>query len=208
MDVSNPLRSVSPSVDADVLLVLLRTHRWLTGAQVARLAQRSYAQVRAVLRRLVQDGLVDVEQHGRAFSYRCNRDHVVTAAVEAIASAADRVEHLIADAVSTWDPPAHALLVYGSFARRDGGVDSDIDLLLVRRDAIDEDDERWSRQRHELARSTEQWAGNRAQIFELSLSELASAVERGEDLVRSLRQDGRVLIGPPISELVETGGIV
>jgi predicted nucleotidyltransferase len=97
--------------------------------------------------------------------------------------------------------------VFGSFARRDGGVKSDLDVLLVRSDEVAEDDERWSRQRHELARKAERWTGNRAQILELSATELSVAVERNEDLVRSLRRDGRVLCGPTIKDLVGSGGI-
>lgn len=71
-------RSVSPSVDADVLQLLVRTRGRLTGLQVATLANRSYAQLRSVLHRLVADGLVDVEDHGSAYAYRCNRDHLLS----------------------------------------------------------------------------------------------------------------------------------
>jgi hypothetical protein len=41
---------------------------------------------------MVDDGLVDAEQHGQAYSYRWNRDHVIADAVEAIARAAEAVE--------------------------------------------------------------------------------------------------------------------
>jgi predicted nucleotidyltransferase len=207
MDISNPFRSIAPTVDADVLRVLVRTHTALTGMKVAELAGRSYAQVRSVLRRMVDDGLVDAEQHGQAYSYRWNRDHVIADAVEAIARAAEGVERRLADEAASWDPAPVAIVVFGSFARRDGGVKSDLDVLLVRSDEVAEDHERWSRQRHELARKAERWTGNRAQILELSATELSVAVERNEDLVRSLRRDGRVLYGPTINDLVGSGGI-
>ena len=207
MDVSNPLRSIAPTVDADVLRVLVRSHAPLTGMKVAELAGRSYAQVRSVLRRMVGDGLVDVEQHGQAYSYRWNRDHLIADAVEAIARAAEGVENRLADEAAGWDPAPHAVVVFGSFARRDGGSESDLDLLLVRTDEVAEDDERWSRQRHELAHDVERWTGNRAQILDLSATELIAAVERNEDLMRSLRRDGRVLHGPTIKDLVGSGGL-
>jgi predicted nucleotidyltransferase len=206
MDISNPFRSIAPTVDADVLR-LVRTHTALTGMKVAELAGRSYAQVRSVLRRMVDDGLVDAEQHGQAYSYRWNRDHVIADAVEAIARAAEGVERRLADEAAGWDPAPDAIVVFGSFARRDGGVKSDLDVLLVRSDEVAEGHEWWSRQRHELARKAERWTGNRAQILELSATELSVAVERNEDLVRSLRRDGRVLYGPTINDLVGSGGI-
>lgn len=207
VDISNPLRSISPTVDADVIRVLVGTHGPLTGLRVAELARRSYAQVRSVLHRLVDEGVVDAEQHGRTFSYRWNRDHVMADAVEVIAHAVDSTEQRITEHIADWNPAPRALVVFGSFARRDGATDSDIDMLLVRSDDIDEDDERWTRLRHTLARRVERWTGNPAQILELSATELSAAVRRGEDLVEPLRQDGRVLFGPKLAELVGSGGL-
>jgi predicted nucleotidyltransferase len=207
VDVSNPLRSVSPSVDADVLQVLVRSHGWLTGLKVATLANRSYAQVRSVLHRLVADGLVEVEDHGSAYAYRCNRHHMIYEAIDAVVGAADRVEERLVDSVARWDPPAYAVVLYGSFARHDGDADSDLDLLVVRPDDVDEDDDAWVRQRQTLAAEAERWTGNRTQVLELSRAELTSALDRGEALISSLRRDGRVLVGPPAPELFEGTGI-
>jgi predicted nucleotidyltransferase len=156
---------------------------------------------------MVNDGVVDAERHGQAVSYRWNRDHVLAEAVEAIAQAAERVEQCFADEAAGWDPAPHAVVVFGSFARRDGGVDSDLDVLLVRPDDVDEEHEQWARQRHDLAHKAERWTGNHTQVLELSATELSAAVERDEDLVRSLRQDGRALVGPTITELVGSDGI-
>lgn len=202
MDSLNPIRTLTPTVDADVLLVLVRTHAWLSGAKVSRMAGRSYAQVRSVLRRLADQGVVDVEQHGNTLSYRCNRAHVLSAAVELLANATDRAEQRMTDEVGGWDPPAHSLAVFGSFARRDGGPTSDLDLLLVRPDLLDEQEERWRHQRYALARNVERWTGNRAQILEFSAAELRGAVDRNEDLVASLRKDARLLAGGPLDELL------
>jgi hypothetical protein len=186
--------------------VLARTHSWLTGAKVATLSGRSYAQVRAVLHRLVDAGVVDVEQHGNAFSYRCNREHVLAAAVEALAGAVTRAEQRIGDEVARWNTSPHALVLFGSYARRDGGAESDLDLLLVRPDDVDEDHAAWRGQRHELARSAERCTGNRTQIVELSAAELAHAVAVEDRLVASLRQDGHALAGPALEELLGAAG--
>ena len=73
MDWQNPLRSIAPTVDADVLQVLARTHEPVTGNKLAQLAGRSYAQVHAVVGRLVDHGIVDVRQVGRTYAYNLNR---------------------------------------------------------------------------------------------------------------------------------------
>jgi DNA-binding PadR family transcriptional regulator len=202
MDLKNPLRSVAPTVDADVLAVLARTHAPLTGVRVQRLAGRSYAQVREVLHRLVADGLVDSERHGNVVSYSLNRAHVLAAAVEAAASGDDEVERRLRDALDSWDPTPAAVVIFGSFARRDGDTGSDIDILLIRSDDVKEDDPAWVACRYELGRQVERWTGNAAQIVELASAELAAAAGRGDDLVQAVGRDGRVLMGPSLHTLL------
>lgn len=202
MRFDNPLRSVAPSVDADVLAVLAGTHLPLTGATVQKLAGRSYAQVREVLRRLARTGLVKSERHGNTIVHHLNRDHVLAGAVVEMARAADGVETRTGALASGWDPAPAAVVVFGSFARRDGGENSDIDLLLVRPDPVDPEDRRWTAQRYELARQVESWTGNVVQVVELSTAELAEAAERGDALVAAVQRDGRVVAGPRLRDLL------
>lgn len=194
MDISNPLRTLTNTVEADVLAVLDRTHAPLTGARVASLAERSESQVRDVLRRLESHGLVASERYGKTSNYVLNREHVLAEVVIRAAAAADRVEELIGDLVGRWAIAPHAVVLFGSFARRDGGEDSDVDIFLVRPDTV-EDGGPWAEQRYELARRVEAWTGNHAQILEVSAGELADAVRRDVPLIQSLRDDGRCLAG-------------
>lgn len=195
MDLSHPLRAVAPGVEGDVLVVLLRTHVPLTGARVAALAGRGETQVRQVLRRLEQHGLVDVERHGQSYSYVVNRQHVLVPGVEALQQAMSTVERDVRALAEHWTVPPASLVMFGSAARRDGNADSDVDLLLVRSDDVDADDETWAKQRHDLAQSVERWTGNTVQVIELSTTELAKVVRRKEPLIGELRADGIVLAG-------------
>lgn len=195
MDVSNPLRAVAPGVEGDVLAVLVPSHVPLTGARVGDLADRSHTQVRDVLRRLEQRGLVVCERYGNSYTYLLNRQHVLAEALESLASALNRVEQRIIELVRGWEQPAVGVVLFGSFARRDGGPESDIDLLVVRPSSIDEDDRGWVEQRYLLSQQLEAWTGNRAQIVDLSEEELAEAVEADEPLIESLRADGIALVG-------------
>lgn len=195
MDLSNPLRVIAPSVEGDVLVVLVRSHAPLTGARVASLAGRSETQVRDVLARLAQHGLVSAERHGNASSYTLNRQHVLAPGLESLAGAADTLEARIRDAVASWDPAPVAVLLFGSAARRSNDANSDIDLLVVRPDDVHEDAPDWSGQRHTLARNVETWSGNRVQILEMSDTELTDAIQQDEPLVASLAEEGVVLAG-------------
>lgn len=195
MDLSNPLRAVAPSVESDVVAVLMRSHLPMTGARVAALAERSETQVRVVLRRLEQHGLVEVERHGQSYTYLLNREHVLVPGLELLQQAMPTVEEMVRATTQGWAVPAATVVLFGSAARRDGDADSDIDLLIVREDDVDADDERWATQLHGLATSVERWTGNTVQIIDLSVSELATAQRREEPLVGELRADGVVLAG-------------
>jgi predicted nucleotidyltransferase len=202
MDSQNPLRSLAPTVDADVLAVLARSHLTLTGRRVQQLSTRSYAQVRAALHRLVAHGLVDAQRHGQAVAYSLNREHVLAAAIETASDAAGEVERRLRSVLAAWAPAPTAAVLFGSFARREGGPDSDIDLMIVRPDAVAEDDVAWTAQRYDLARRLERWTGNGAQIVELTSAELAEAATEGEHLIAAIREDGRVLVGPRLQSLL------
>jgi predicted nucleotidyltransferase len=92
--------------------------------------------------------------------------------------------------------------MFGSFARREGAPESDIDLLLIRPNEVAEDDAAWTAQRYDLARHLEHWTGNSAQIVELASAELEAANKRGDRLIAAVRQDGVVLVGPKLRSLL------
>ena len=67
MDVSKPFAALSPSVDVDVLVTLAGSTTPRSGRELARRAGRSNTGVQHVLDRLVDQGLVDRMEAGRAF---------------------------------------------------------------------------------------------------------------------------------------------
>ncbi len=203
MDAANPLRTIAPTVDADVLKVLARTHRPLSGAAVARLTGRSYARTRACLHRLVDHGLVGEEDVGPAVQYRLNRAHVLAAPVLAVVDADLAVEEWLVEQVRRWSPSARAVVLFGSWARREAGPDSDLDLLVVREDHVDPDGP-WAEQVHATGNELEARTGNAVQFVHVSATDLATAVREEQPLISSLRLDGRVLVGPDLRELLGT----
>ena len=76
------MRSIAATVDADVLKALAGAQERVTGSQLAHLASRSYAQVYAVVGRLVDDGMVRCVRYGRTKTYRLNRDHVLSPIID------------------------------------------------------------------------------------------------------------------------------
>ncbi|GAA4964947.1 nucleotidyltransferase domain-containing protein [Kineococcus glutinatus] len=206
MDAANPLRTIAPTVDADVLLVLARTHRPLSGAAVARLASRSYARTRSCLHRLSAHGLLLAEDTGSAVMYRLNRRHVLAGAVLQAASATDSVEQWLVERLARCSPSPRAAVLFGSWARGEAGPDSDIDLLLVRATDVDPEsadlDEAWAQQVHVLGEDLEALTGNTVQFVHLDEHQLVQAVAQEQPLIANLRTDGRVLLGPSLRELL------
>nr|WP_276611052.1 nucleotidyltransferase domain-containing protein [Kineococcus siccus] len=199
------MRTIAPTVDADVLQVLARTQRGLNGSMVARLSGRSYAQVRTSLHRLVSHGLVTTQDAGSAVLYRLNRSHVLSGPVLAVVAATGTVEAWLGDRLGRWSPPPVAVVLFGSWARGAAAPDSDLDLLVVRADDVDADGP-WGEQLHATGEELEALTGNPVQFVQVTTAQLATAVREAQPLITGLRQDGRVLVGPSLRALLAAGG--
>ena len=202
MDVSKPFTAISPSVDADVLVVLAGSTKPRSGRELARRAGRSNTGVQHVLDRLVEHGLVSREEVGRTFLYELNRDHLLAPVVEQMAGARAELVRRLRDAIDGWEiPPAHASL-FGSAARGDGDASSDIDLLVVRPADVDPDDAGWCGQVDGLADLVRRWTGNNAGIAEVSEGELPRLRKDRPPVVEEVSEDAVDLAGEETRKLL------
>ena len=202
MDVSKPFTAISPSVDADVLVVLAGSTKPRSGRELARRAGRSNTGVQHVLDRLVEYGLVSREEAGRSFLYQLNRDHLLASAVEQMVDVRGELVRRLRDEIGAWEiPPVHASL-FGSAARGDGDARSDIDLLVVRSADVDPDDERWRGQLDRLADLVRRWTGNNAGIAEVSEGELPRLRKDRPPVVEEVSEDAVDLAGEETRKLL------
>lgn len=202
MNIARPHTALCPTLDSEVLVVLVRTTRPLTGREVARLVERSEPGVRRTLQRLVTHGLVDSAEAGRALLYTLNREHVAFPVIDAMASLWPEFVRRLRQAVNDWEIEAVHVSLFGSAARSDGGTASDIDLFVVRPDDVDDADDRWRHQVDGLATSIRRWTGNHAAIAEVSRRELRRLRREQPPIVADLRADAVELLGKPVSALV------
>ncbi len=203
MDVSHPIRSIIPTLDAPVLEALAGTRRRLSGREVHRLAGAgSVRGVRLVLARLVAQGLVDAEEHAGAILYAANRTHLAWPAIEELAAIRGELFGRIRDVVVGWSiQPLHVSL-FGSAARSDGDASSDIDLLVVRPDTLP-DDEAWEDQVDALRDDVRDWTGNRCQVLAVDRRRLAEHVAVGDPLVDGWLRDEILLAGEPLRTIID-----
>ncbi len=195
MDLGRPLSVVTPTVDADVLAVLAGADAEFTPPEIHRLiGDWSEDGVRRALRRLVDSGVVDAERKGNAFLYRLNRRHLAADAIIELAGLRQRFIHRLQETLEAWtEPPAHAVL-FGSAARREMRVDSDIDVFLVRPADVT-DDATWRAQLYALQERASAWTGNDLRILEYSESEIEAGLAAGDPVLADIGRDGIWLAG-------------
>jgi predicted nucleotidyltransferase len=158
--------------------------------------------VRLVLHRLVAQGLVTAREAGSASLFALNREHVAAGIVEGLVRLRAELIERIRGEVEVWPSRPVHVSVFGSAARADGHVESDVDLLIIRPENVAEDDPHWREQLHRLAERIERWSGNHASLHEVSLKGLKAALRRGEPIIASLREASIVLAGPEIAALL------
>lgn len=204
MDLSFPLASVAPTLDAGVLQVLAATTAGCTAAEVhRRLGRGSDEGVRKVLARLVRQGVVLVETPARYPIYHLNREHLAVPHIEALTRVRGELFERIREEVATWEvEPIHAGL-FGSFARGTADSDSDIDVLLVRPAALaDLEEAAWVEQLGRLDHQIRAWTGNAAQIIDLTPVTLGQMARENDPLVDSWRADDIPVHGERILDLL------
>jgi predicted transcriptional regulator len=202
MNVSRTYSAVAPTVEGDVLVVLAKTTQPLTGRRVARLVQRgSVAAVAKALNRLVGQGLVLRQDAPPASLYTLNRQHVAAPTVETMATIRTELLDRLRHAFSSWSiPPVHGSM-FGSAARQDGDIDSDIDIFLVRPAGVSDEDATWSEQ-HDIGDAILAWTGNHASIIDFPEQDLRQMRDESPPVLADLRRDGIDLAGTPLRELL------
>jgi predicted nucleotidyltransferase len=191
MNVGRPYEAVIPSLDGEVLQVLAASSMAMTGRQIALLTGRkSHSGVLDVLNRLTEHGLVKRVELNRANLYSLNRDHVAAPAVIALAGLRLALLDRIRRELEEWEAPPIHVSLFGSAARGDGDVGSDIDLFVVRPAAIADEAPRWRAQLETLAERIERWTGNRAAMHQVSEAELARLRDDELPILAQLRTAG------------------
>lgn len=197
MDVSNPMSCVVPSAHGPVLAVLAGTTMPLTGRKIAELSHPRVSQPRVarILRELTAAGLVERTAAGSSSLFVLNREHLAAGAVETLATLRQQLWARIAEHSGTWADPPVAVVVYGSAARGDGDIASDIDLLVVRPANVGDDDPGWHDALTDLVSRVARWTGNPCEVLDRSANDLATMAADGERLLTEIRRDGRAVVG-------------
>jgi predicted nucleotidyltransferase len=193
VELSRPFSTVTPTLDGDVLAVLARHEITFTTGQLHRiLTQHSEEGIRKVLQRLTKQGSVRSGRVGNAFTYELNRDHLAAEHIIGLARLQETFLKRIEDRLGSWETPPVYAAVFGSAARGDMTVESDVDLLLIRPDGADDD--MWETQVNDLVADVTQWVGNDTRPLEFTAAELTDR-GRDEPVLRDVLNEGLTVAG-------------
>jgi predicted nucleotidyltransferase/DNA-binding CsgD family transcriptional regulator len=202
VDISRPWAVIRSPIDMQVVRVLRGTTRPLTGREVARLVESgSQPAVNAALRRLSEEGVVHAVEAGNAYLYTLNRDHLAAPALELLADVRAELERRLHDEIADWEiAPAH-VSIFGSAARGDGDMSSDIDLFVVRPREVSTDEPRWREQLARLSEHVLAWTGNQVGLSEVSEADIRRLRRERPPVVDELTGDAITIAGPDPSDL-------
>lgn len=191
MELHRPLRTITPTLDGDVLAVLALAELDFTVGQLGRLIDASDEGLRKVVRRLAAQGIVTAAKHGPLTSYSLNRQHLAADAVIALAETRSRLLRQIEEALSGWSPTPTYGAVFGSAGRGEMSETSDIDVFLVR--PRDVDDESWNSDVDAFSAQVRRWTGNDVRVVSFD----ADDVRAGDPLLDNVVADGLTVCGSP-----------
>jgi hypothetical protein len=141
-----------------------------------------------------------MQEAGNVTLYSLNRRHLAAPAVDILVGLREELVRRLSDAITSWSVPAVHASLFGSAARGDGDVSSDIDLFVVRPRSVDQGDPTWRAQVDQLAVDVLAWTGNHAGIAEVGEAEIRAV--RRSDAGQSIRADGIALAGKPVDEVL------
>lgn len=200
MNISEPYDLAMPRATARVLSVLMGANAAFSIRQVSRMAKVSFPQTLKIIDQESERGLVMVEQAGRSRMCRFNRDHLASKAVVELLTLRARMIHAIEEEILAWAiMPEHSSL-FGSAARGDGGVDSDLDVLIVRPEKVPEN--QWEEQKYVSGMNLRMKIGNSVAWFDVSLAELRTAKDASEPIFSAWKKDGILLTGSSLTSLL------
>lgn len=196
VNLSHPLELISHPLDGSILEVLSGADAAFTGRQVhALMGAHSLRGVQLGLDRLRRQGIVTAEAAGRAILYRLNRDHMASDHVLGLAHLRHELVRRLRSEFASWEVQAAAAYLFGSTARRDSTLASDVDICIIRPDEVrDPDRSDWREQIDAISQKTSVWTGNDARIWELAMSEVPALIGR-DAVMASIRDEGIALAG-------------
>lgn len=198
MNLSKPLTSLIPTLEGEVLTVLAGAEVSFSGRQVQTIIGRFTPRgVRDALQRLCVQGIVTRRPAGAADLYELNPDHLMTKYIKSLVNLRSEFLKLLEKEVTSWPILPVCGAVFGSAVRSDMKPESDIDIFIVRPQAVEFGLGTWREQLSDLSSKISEWTGNDAQIFELDADGINLELASKDGVLYSIIEQGVLFYGTP-----------
>jgi DNA-binding transcriptional ArsR family regulator len=174
-----------------------------TGREIARNIGVASSNVSRALSALEKVGVLRSMAKGRALLYRLNTRHILCERLlrDLFKEELSTLHDVTSEIPLNWPRDMRSLICYGSVARGEEQVSSDVDLCFVIRGP--------SSRAHVVRRLEEAQTefylrtGNRFSPYVISASTFAARYRRGDPLIRKIASEGWVLRGDSIGDLMK-----
>jgi DNA-binding transcriptional ArsR family regulator len=187
-----------------ILRLLARNPEMIfTGREIARNIGVASSSVSRALAGLEKIGVLHSMAKGRSLLYRLNARHILCERLlrDLFQKELGNLNHVTDEIPLNWPGDIRSLVCYGSVARDEEQVSSDVDLCFVTRGASSR--RRVVRKLEEAQAEFYLRTGNRFSPYVISASTFASRYRRADPLIRRIASEGRVLRGDSIGDLVK-----
>jgi predicted nucleotidyltransferase len=193
MDLSRPIEALIPGARGQLLGALIGSGRELSTADASRLSGVSAPQTSRVLAQLVELGMLERRDVPPAVIYRPVAGNAVIALLSELYVLRNRVIEFAQQSASLIEPVPVRLSVFGSVARGTSGAESDIDIVAVRPNGADEDDN-WVESLGRWGAGLEAFSGSRINVLEIGIDEWRALDLSERSLWRDINRDEIVLL--------------
>ena len=185
-----------------VLRVLAHSELDLTGRQIADMAGLNPQTCQNTLDRLNDLHLLATRRVGRAYLYQLRRNNVIVQKLltPLFIAEKDLLASELSRAAVRFEGTAIAVILFGSVARGEEVPGSDLDLCVVVEDtsSVDRTRELGGEVMDHLSDAT----GITPTIIVWSKDEFKERYNSGDSLARSILEEGRSIMGPPVYEVL------
>lgn len=200
VDYRQSVEALIPGAQGRILGVLARAGAPLNLRTLARLAGISPGQASRVLPRLVELGVVQRTEVPPAALFELPKRNFAAELIRDLADAHGALLQELRKTAARLRPVPASVVLFGSAATGKAGVDSDIDVLVVRPlDATDDD--AWTAAVTRWAAHIREFSGNPVNVLEEDEEEIPRLLRSRRSLWETIRSHGILLVGKPLDEL-------
>jgi predicted nucleotidyltransferase len=200
MDFLRPVEAVIPGAQGKLLAVFAETNAGLSVRTASRLSGVSLAQTSRILPDLAAFGILERTDVPPSIVYRLIEENVASRSIRLLARSRDLVLVELGEAARSMVIPPVSVVVFGSLARGNADQDSDVDILIVRRNGV-ENTSTWSESVEQWRLSARRLTGNDVDVMEAEEHSIASRLRSRRPVWQDISRDGIVLFGKTLDEL-------